>query len=118
MRSLAAMSDQRIRFHLDENVNPAIGDGLRRRGADITTTQGVGLTSASDEKQLAYALAERRVIVTHDDDFLNLAKAGVSHAGIAYCHRDLRTVGQIIASLLLIRDCATSDEMENHVEFI
>jgi|SRR4051794_3015616 hypothetical protein len=118
MRSLAAMSDQRIRFHLDENVDPAIGDGLRRRGADVTTTQGVGLTSASDEKQLAYALTEGCVIVTHDDDFLTLAKAGVSHAGIAYCHRDLRTIGQIIANLLLIRDCLTCTEMENHVEFI
>jgi hypothetical protein len=118
MRSLAAMSDQRIRFHLDENVDPAIGDGLRRRGADVTTTQGVGLMSASDEKQLVYALAERRVIVPHDDDFLTLAQAAVSHAGIAYCHRDLRTIGQIIANLLLIRDCLTSNEMENHVEFI
>jgi Domain of unknown function (DUF5615) len=47
------MSEQQIRFHLDENVDPAIGDGLRRRGADVTTTQGVGLTSASDEKQFA-----------------------------------------------------------------
>jgi hypothetical protein len=112
------MSDQRIRFHLDENVDTAIGDGLRRRGADVTTTQEVGLTSASDEKQLAYAFAERRVIITHDDDFLTLSKAGVSHAGIAYCHRESRTVGQIIANLLLIRDCLTPNEMENHVEFI
>jgi hypothetical protein len=29
---------QTIRFHLDENVNGAIADGLRRRGIDVTNT--------------------------------------------------------------------------------
>jgi branched-chain amino acid transport system permease protein len=29
----------RIRFHLDENVDPAVADGLRRRAVDVTTTQ-------------------------------------------------------------------------------
>jgi hypothetical protein len=73
---------------------------------------------ASDEKQLAFALSESRVLVTHDEDFLARAKAGVEHAGIAYCHPQLRSIGQIIAGLLLLRDCLTSDDMKNHVEFL
>lgn len=32
-----------IRFHMDENVNTAIADGLRRRGIDVTTTAKAGL---------------------------------------------------------------------------
>ena len=108
----------RICFHLDENVDPAVADGLRRRGVDVTTTQQVGLLRASDDKQLEFALAEERILVTHDEDFLALAKEGVTHAGIVYCHPELRSIGQIIAALMLIRDCMTPDEMQNHVEFL
>jgi hypothetical protein len=34
---------ERIRFHLDENVAPAIALGLRRYGIDVTTTNEVEL---------------------------------------------------------------------------
>ena len=108
----------RIRFHLDENVDPAVADGLRRRGVDVTTTQQVGLLRASDDKQLEFALTEGRTLVTHDEGFLGPTKEIATHAGIAYCHPQLRSIGQIIAALLLIRDCMTPEEMENHVEFL
>jgi hypothetical protein len=42
-----------IRFHLDEDVDPAIAEGLRRRGIDVTTTPEVGLLGARDPIQLA-----------------------------------------------------------------
>jgi hypothetical protein len=108
----------RIRFHLDECVDSAVADGLRRRGIDVTTTPQVGLMSASDEKQLEFAFAEARTLVTHDKDLLALARRGIPHAGIAYCHPELRSLGQMIAGLMLIRDCMTPEEMENHVEFL
>ncbi len=57
-----------IRFHLDEDVDPAIAAGLRRRGIDVTTSPAVGLLGARDPIQLAYARAEGRVFFTHDDD--------------------------------------------------
>ena len=40
---------QTIKFHLDENVNPAIAKGLSGRGIDVTTTPEVGLIEANDE---------------------------------------------------------------------
>ena len=61
-----------IRFHLDENCPHAIAEGLRRRGIDVTTTPDVDLISSSDEEQTAYALAEGRVIITLDKDFLRI----------------------------------------------
>jgi hypothetical protein len=111
------MTDQ-IRFHLDENVDPAIASGLRRRGVDASTSHETELLEAPDEQQLAYALAQSRVLVTHDEDFLAIAKPGVEHAGIAYCHPELRSIGQIISGLMLIHDCLTPDDMRNHVEFL
>jgi hypothetical protein len=108
----------RIRFHLDGNVDPAVAGGLRRRGVDASTSHETGLTRASDEQQIGFALEQSRVLVTHDEDFLTIAKQGVEHAGIAYCHPELRSIGQIISGLMLIHDCLAPDDMRNHVEFL
>ncbi|MCP5096113.1 MAG: hypothetical protein GY943_11210 [Chloroflexi bacterium] len=110
------MSDV-IRFHLDENVNPVVAHALRRHGIDVTTTITANLRASSDERQLAYALQENRVIVTHDDDFLRLA-ANSDHAGIAYCHKEARTIGQIISALRLIYQVLAPDEIRGRVEFL
>lgn len=109
---------QTIRFHLDEDVDPAIAEGLRRRGIDVTTSQEVGLLGAPDPMQLAYAETESRVLFTHDDDHLTLHSQGVQHAGIAYCHRLRRSLGEIVDSLVLIWEVCEPDEMKNRVEFI
>jgi predicted nuclease of predicted toxin-antitoxin system len=76
-----------MRFHLDEHCATAIAEGLRRRGVDVTTTPEVNLLGAVDEDQLAYIVAEGRVIFTEDDDFLRIHSAGNPHPGIAYCRQ-------------------------------
>ena len=73
-----------IRFNLDENCAHAIAAGLRRRGIAVPTTPDVGLLGAIAEYQLAYCLAEGRVIFSYDDDLLRLAAYGVEHAGVVY----------------------------------
>lgn len=108
----------RIRFHCDENVDSAIADGLRRRGVDVTMPSDVGLIGASDDEHLAFAIAHSRVVVTHDVDFLAMAQRGTSHCGLAYCHMQSRSIGEILSGLLLISDCLSPDEMRNHVEFL
>jgi hypothetical protein len=108
----------RIRFHLDENVDSAVADGLRRRGVDVTMPNDVGLIGASDEAHLAFAFSQQRVIFTHDDDFLSLAAGGSEHWGLAFCHAEARSIGQILAGLLLIVDCLAPEEMRNHIEFL
>jgi predicted nuclease of predicted toxin-antitoxin system len=107
----------KIRFHLDENVNPAVADGLRRRGIDVTLPGDVGLIGADDEAHVAFGLAQQRTIFTHDEDFLSIAARG-EHPGIVYCHQQSRSVGQILGGLLLIADCLAAEEMRNNVEFL
>ena len=41
---------EKIKFHLDESVERAIADGLRRREIDVTTTPEVELIGVSDEE--------------------------------------------------------------------
>ncbi len=107
-----------IPFHLDENCHRAIADGLRRRGVDVTTTPEAGLLSATDEQQVAHCLAQGRVLFTQDRDFLRLHAAGVAHAGIAYCDKDTRRIGEIIQALILIWEVLEREEMTNHVEYL
>src|ERR1051325_6566434 len=91
-----------LRFHLDENVDVAIGTGLRLRGGDVTITDELGMKGAKDEEQIAFALRELRVIITHDDDLLALHAQGIPHAGIAYSAVRGRTIGQIILRLVAL----------------
>jgi hypothetical protein len=107
-----------IRFHLDENCDPAIAAGLRRHGIDVTTSLDAGLLHAPDERHAAFALAQERVVFTQDQDFLRLHAAGVPHAGIAYCRQRSRTIGEIIDGLLLIWQVYEPEEMSSRVEFL
>ncbi len=107
-----------IRFHLDEHVHPAIAAGLRLERVDVTTTRDAGLLRAPDTAHVAYALQSGRVIFTQDDDFLRLHAAGVEHRGIVYSAQQTRTIGQIIAGLVLIWEVYEPEEMVSRVEFM
>ena len=85
-----------LRFHLDEHVPFALATGLRRHGIDVTTSADAGLLNADDDAQLAFATAQRRVLVTHDHDFLRLHAGGTTHSGIAYCHQNKHSVGEVM----------------------
>ncbi len=107
-----------IRFHLDEHVSSAVAEGLRRRGIDVTETYEVGLGGANDPAQLAFALREGRVIVTHDRDFPRWHARGTAHAGIAYCYQQKYSIGEMIHALLVLRGCLSADEMVGNLEYL
>jgi uncharacterized protein with PIN domain len=107
-----------LKFHLDEHVPNALANGLRQHGVDVTTTADAGLLNAGDPAQLAYAATEGRVIITHDDDFLRLHAAGTTHGGIAYCHQNKYSVGELLPLLLLMNACYSADDMLGRVEFL
>jgi predicted nuclease of predicted toxin-antitoxin system len=107
-----------IRFHLDENVDPAIANGLRRHGIDATTSAESHLLRADDERQLGMARLERRVLVTHDADFLRFHAQRVHHAGIVFIPKGVRPIGEVVRSLLILVECLSADEMVDHVEYL
>lgn len=107
-----------IRFHLDENCDPRIAAGLRLHGIDVTTTQEAGLLQAPDEGQLAYAVANGRVIITQDTDFLRIAAFGKEHPGIVFYPAQARSIGEVIRFVQLVWEIFEPEEMRNHVEFL
>ena len=76
---------EKIRFHLDENLNTAVAEGLRRRGIDVTTTPELSLIGVSDQAKIEFSLSQKRAIFTQDTDFLRMHQIGITHAGIVYC---------------------------------
>ncbi len=109
---------KRIRFHLDENVDPDVARALRHHGIDVTTTTDAGLRTRNDEAQWVFAQNERRVIVTHDDDFLRMASHSIDHFGIAYCRPHTRSIGKIIEQLRLIFEILNPEEIHGRIEYL
>ncbi len=112
------MTIERIRFHLDEGVNPNIAVALRRHGVDVTTTVEAGLRTRSDPAHWTHAQCQTRVIVTHDADFLRLARRDFNHAGIAYCTPKKRTLGAIVRRLINTYDEKMPEQMMGQVVYL
>ena len=107
-----------IRFHLDEHIDLAVAEGLRRRGVDVSTTMERNLTGRDDEIHWQLVVSEQRVLVTNDSDFLNFHAQGRPHWGIAYCHQQSRTIGQLIHALELVWEVLETADMQNRVEYL
>ena len=108
----------KIRFHLDEQVDPEIAIQLGRRRIDVTTTVEVGLRTSSDESQLDFIRQQKRVIFTHDKDFLIIASRTSNHPGIVYCQQKTRPLSEIIEGLVLIYEFYLPEEMLGHFEYL
>jgi predicted nuclease of predicted toxin-antitoxin system len=73
------------RFLADANVDPDVVEFLRTRGHDAVHVREVGLAQADDARILRHAVADRRIVVTHDGDFGRLAVVdGVPFVGIVF----------------------------------
>ena len=107
-----------VLFHLDEHIPAALADALRHRGIDVTTTADAGLVGAPDRDHLVFAVEAGRVVVTEDIDFLRLHAAGERHTGIAYCHPQSRSIGEMLRRLVLIHAALSPEDMKNRVEYL
>lgn len=108
----------KIRYHLDEHIQGANGEGLIRRGIETTNSSDAGLRGASDIEQLMFASDQERVMVTFDEDFLRLDAEGIEHAGIVYSHQNQCSIGRAIQFLVLLHECVSAEEMLNNIEFM
>jgi predicted nuclease of predicted toxin-antitoxin system len=107
----------RIRFHLDEHVDPAIAAALHRAGIDVTTTVEAGLRTQDDEAHLRFARDKGRVIVTRDQDFLRLADGASDHSGIVFYTAN-QSIREIIEGLILIYEVMLTSEMVGRIEYL
>lgn len=110
---------ERIRIYIDESVNIAIAEGLKRRGIDAWSAKDVGKLGQTDEEQLRYAVREKAVIFTHDDDFLTMvSKSNREHYGVIYVHQQKLPLGECIRRVKNLVETKSVEEMQNHIEFL
>ncbi len=80
------------RFYSNENIPLQAVTELRRLGHDVLTSLDAGQANASvpDLEVLAFAVAESRILLTHNRrHFLQLHRHGtMDHAGIVLCTFD------------------------------
>ena len=115
------MSHLFVELYLDEDVSVLVAELLRVRGFAAQTTQEAGRKNADDEEQLAYAVSQRRALLTHNrDDFATLAKEYFTkrrkHYGIIIAVR--RPPHEIARRLMIILNQTTADEIEDQVIYI
>jgi len=115
------MSELFIALYLDEDVDVLVADLIRARGFRTTTTQEAGQLQNSDMAQLAYAVSQQCVLLTHNRvDFEALAQsylvAGQTHYGIIIAVR--RSPYESTRRLLRILNQVMAEEMQNQVRYI
>jgi predicted nuclease of predicted toxin-antitoxin system len=113
-----------IRFLVDENVDPALVEGLRSREAriDILDVKEGGLRGAADSVLLELACEQGRVVVSHDRrtmtrQFYERLNAGTPSPGLFLIRRRAE-LGSVIDALLLIWGASTAEEYRNLVHYI
>ncbi len=115
------MSGLFIELYLDEDVNVLIAELVRARGFTAVTTVEAGRRGHSDPDQLAYAVSQRKTLLTHNrTDFEALAReyadAGRPHFGILIAVR--RPPYDLARRLLLLLNQITAEEMHDQVLYI
>jgi predicted nuclease of predicted toxin-antitoxin system len=63
-----------VKLFLDENISPLHTRELRADGYDALAVVEVGLSGASDERILEFAIKEDRILLTLDADFANILR--------------------------------------------
>jgi predicted nuclease of predicted toxin-antitoxin system len=107
-----------MRFLLDEHFSPGIAQQLRRRGIDAVCASERGMLESSDRPYLELGLAEQRVVVTCDADFLRLNASGQQHFGVICWSAGTANIGLIVRWLVLAHEVYNEDELAGRVEYL
>ena len=100
-----------MRFLLDENQSPLLGEHLAGAGHDVAHVRDVGLRTESDRVVLEFARAQGRVLVSGDTDFGDiLARTGATGPSVLMIRRQRdRRAAQVAALVLTNFDTVVDD---------
>jgi hypothetical protein len=114
-----------VRFLADEDIQPAVIQGLRARepAIDILDVKTAGLRGAEDPVLLESAAAQDRILITHDRNtmtahFYNRLSAGKASPGVFVVPDDENAIGGTIEWLLLVWSASQAEEWRGRIEFV
>lgn len=111
-----------VAYYFDHNMQTSVVTALRERGIDVLTTLEDRYDRHPDEEVLQRAFEISRVVVTHDQDFLELASEYLMQSqdfpGVVFCHLSKSSIGTLVEDLALIAEVATYEELLNRVTWV
>jgi predicted nuclease of predicted toxin-antitoxin system len=94
---------KRARLLLDENLDPALAEGLRALGWKLETVDEVGLRGHDDEDVLAYAHRKNRLLITNDRGFRDESRFPPHrNPGVVIIPQDLNEAARSLGAVLPI----------------
>jgi uncharacterized protein with PIN domain len=110
-----------LKIYLNENLSWKVAKALREYGYDVVSSHEVGMNTEEDDVQLAYAIAEKRAVLTNNfGDFVRLheeyAILGKEHCGIIFTTKC--TIGDMILRLKEFLKNVTAEEMKNRIRWL
>ncbi len=112
------LNDSTLAFYFDESVQVAIADQLIRNGIDCVTVRDLEKLSDADPNHLKRATDQKRVLVTYDDDFVEMAHKGAQHAGIVFVPNRHRRIGIVVKELRKFQVQYEQQQVKNQVWFL
>lgn len=112
------------RLYIDEDaMDDDLVQALRLHGVDVQTALEAGMVNLPDDRQLAHASADGRVLYTFNvGDFMRLhgeyVAAGMTHAGIIFGDQQRYGVGEQMRRLRRIIAIRSAEAMLSSYEFI
>ena len=111
----------KLKLFLDEDIHTGLAHALRQRGFDVLHAQDMKRKGESDSEQLAYAVHEKRCLVTFNvRDFVLLHNQYVGqnkeHWGIIVSKQ--MTIGETLKKLLKKIGLATQADFKNRIDFL
>lgn len=110
-----------MRLLLDEDVWPGLAEALSQAGHDAVSVHAIARQGFSDEAQMAFAIAENRIVISHNiRDFAPLAQmyaqADISHPGIIVAAQFEK--GTLIRRVLTLLNSLTPEQLQNTLRFV
>jgi predicted nuclease of predicted toxin-antitoxin system len=110
-----------IKLYLDEDVEVFLADAVRRRGYEANTTRDCGNLGATDLAQVAFALQNGAVMLTHNvRDFPRLHYEIIGrnehHNGFIIAKKENPTI--ILRRLLKLLTEKSAEDMQDMLEYL
>jgi len=108
-----------MKLFLDENVAKSIYEKLVNEGFDVKSVSELKLIGSKDIELLRLASEEKRIFVTHDKDFINIAYIkNLKHSGIIILKFKLQISNEIFSSLLWLLKSDIKLKLENNLAIL
>jgi len=110
-------------YHDEDALESGLIIALRAAGFDCLTAYEARMLSQSDERQLAFAASEGRVLYTRNTrDFRRLSRewhlGGRHHAGIIVLTRQRASIGVQLRAFQAMANLFSSEDMADRLEFL